>query len=108
MSTKNEKITVSFSQTGAAYCLMAAKMASVKLTDRTVEVGHYDRESYATTQEGWDKIHVIMTAARSVATGTDKRSLTAAISRIWTTEFKEKERAEFIAHQAARRAARQA
>lgn len=100
MNTKNEKITVTFSMSGAAYCRLAAKMAGVKLTDRTEEVGHYDRESYATNQDGWDKIDVIMRAARSVATGTEKGSLSRAIRRIRTSEQIAKEQAEFAACQA--------
>ena len=119
MANDNNKIQITFSGTASAYVRMASAMAGVDIKDRTVEAGHYDRESYETDQDGWDKIHTIMTAARSVASGTDKRSLTAALSRIRTSEsiaaekakldawlaLSKEERAERIA---ARRAARRA
>ena len=82
---KTEKIQNSFSGSAAPYVKMASMMASVNLKDRTVEAGHYDRAAYETDQDGWDKIHTIMTAAHSVASGTEKRVLSAAISRIRTS-----------------------
>ena len=107
------KIQNTFSASASCYVTMAARMAGVNLNDRTVEAGHYDRESYETNQDGWDKIHTVMTAARSVATGTDKRTLTAAIARIRTSAQIAAEKAERDAwlalskkERAARRAAR--
>ena len=121
--TNTTKIRNTFSASASAYVRMASAMAGVNLKDRTVEAGHYDRMSYETDQDGWDKIHTIMTAAHSVASGTEKRVLTAAISRIrtsasiaaekaereaWLALSQEERNAQRAARREARRAARHA
>ncbi len=85
MNNDKNIIRNDFTDSASCFVTMAARMAGVSLRDRTVEAGHYSRLAYETSQDGWDKIHTVMTAARSVATGTEKRVLTAAISRIRTS-----------------------
>ncbi len=77
----NER-TVSFTYAADGAVRRAAFLADVKLVDQTVEVGHYDRTAYSATLEAWNKIFVVLSAVHSVAKGSNRRIIGAALNRI--------------------------
>ena len=83
---------VSFSNT--AYSIMRALFDGI-LNGMQVahdEVG-YDRCGLRGTQEQWDALHASLTAYRRVCVPSHRRSVSAALSRIWTSERQAREAA---------------
>jgi len=77
--------TVDFSQSVSGVISAVNKSADIGLKDVSVEVGHYDRDSFRGTLSQWDKVHAALVEKRKGTTGALKRSFTAAIGRIPTT-----------------------
>tara|TARA_R110000751_G_scaffold81328_2_gene164048 strand:- start:727 stop:1023 length:297 start_codon:yes stop_codon:yes gene_type:complete len=71
--------TASFSQT-----VSGTIRAMGIVSDVSAEVGLYSRDAFQGTPAQWDMVYSRLEALRADARGTERRSLTAALSRIWT------------------------